>query len=295
MSKPVFISYARTDAGIALQVHASLREAGISVWLDQVSIPVGARWDDAIQRALRSARAVVVLLSPAAIESQNVKDEVADAQASDIAILPVLLAECPLPLRLRRYQYVDARKGIKDVIGALLRALPPTEGSSASTFALSRVAGLADSAILGLVGACIERSITYFESVGGREIVSLPPIVREIARVARDGSPLNLSPASGALLSAASTAIESIRRAKSSGDRWIDSHYDDTNPTEDKRFEAAEQITCAALDTVAAIEAANRAESPIKCASDAFLKIRTVGSRLCEARSLSDISSRTLA
>ena len=52
----------------------------------------------------------LAILTPAFIESDNAKDEIGYAIDHGKRILPVLLEECEIPLRLTRIQYVDFTK-----------------------------------------------------------------------------------------------------------------------------------------------------------------------------------------
>jgi hypothetical protein len=102
-----FISYSRSDAVFALDFARELRLAGYPVWLDQLDIPTGARWDDEVEQALRECEIFLIILTPASVSSENVKDEMGYAIDHRKRIMPVLLKECTIPLRLRRFQYVD--------------------------------------------------------------------------------------------------------------------------------------------------------------------------------------------
>lgn len=102
-----FISYPRKNAEFALKLARELKSAGFDVWFDQLDIPAGARWDDEVQRALAECGIFLVILTPEAIESENVKDEIGYAIDSHKRILPVLLKPCNIPFRLRRFHYVD--------------------------------------------------------------------------------------------------------------------------------------------------------------------------------------------
>src|SRR5688500_9739039 len=71
----VFISYHRTDLGVAEQVRAHLLKNGVKTWMDHYDIPAGAYWPDEIDRGLNQSHLVIGLLSPDAIASRNVKNE----------------------------------------------------------------------------------------------------------------------------------------------------------------------------------------------------------------------------
>lgn len=110
MSK-TFISYARADAATALRIAKHLRDGGIDLWLDQLDIPPGKRWDREVEAALKACPGFVVLLSPTAVDSDNVLDEVGFALDHSKEIVPVLIAACDVPLRLRRLHYIDLVAG----------------------------------------------------------------------------------------------------------------------------------------------------------------------------------------
>jgi hypothetical protein len=105
-----FISYSRINQEFALKLARELRASKFAVWLDQLDIPTGARWDNELEKALNECEIFLVILTPASITSENVKDEIGFAIDHGKHILPVLLDECEIPLRLRRLQYVDFTK-----------------------------------------------------------------------------------------------------------------------------------------------------------------------------------------
>ena len=109
-NRRTFISYSRTDKEFALELALELRSSGFDIWLDQLDIPTGSRWDDEVERALDSCEIFMVILTPASSTSNNVKDEIGYAIDSGKRILPILLENAKIPLRLRRFQYVDFTK-----------------------------------------------------------------------------------------------------------------------------------------------------------------------------------------
>jgi len=84
-----------------------LRSAGFSIWLDVLDISTGARWDDEVEKALATCGIFMVILTPTSVASDNVKDEIGYAIDHGKRIVPVLLESSTIPLRLRRFQYVD--------------------------------------------------------------------------------------------------------------------------------------------------------------------------------------------
>ena len=102
-----FISYSRVNSDFAVRLAKDLKKGDYDVWLDQLDIPTGSRWDDEIEKALEACEIFLIVLSPESIQSQNVKDEIGYAIDTGKQILPVVLENCKVPFRLRRFQYVD--------------------------------------------------------------------------------------------------------------------------------------------------------------------------------------------
>jgi len=116
MASPVtsFISYSRTDADFVLRLCQDLRAAGISIWLDKLDIRPGEDWDDSVARGLADCGRMVVVLSPTAVASDNVLDEVGYALSKKTPLIPILLQDCEVPYRLNRIQYIDFRHSYDD-------------------------------------------------------------------------------------------------------------------------------------------------------------------------------------
>ena len=101
----VFLSYASEDRERAAQLAHALGQQGWSVWWDR-KIIAGQAFDQAIERELEAARAVVVLWSTHSIASEWVKNEAAVAAERGV-LVPALIDSVKLPLEFRRKQTVD--------------------------------------------------------------------------------------------------------------------------------------------------------------------------------------------
>ncbi len=95
----VFLSYAREDVEIASKLADLLEANGLVVWWDRRLI-AGDDIDGVIEKALETAKAVVVLWSPHSVESRWVRSE-ANLAADANKLVPVKIAECKLPLSFR--------------------------------------------------------------------------------------------------------------------------------------------------------------------------------------------------
>jgi hypothetical protein len=118
-----FFSYAHEDAEFALRLAKDLRAGGAAVWMDKLDIKLGQLWDRAIEDALAKCPQLLVILSPAAIESTNVMDEVSFALEERKTVLPIIHRQCKIPFRLRRLQRVDLTLNYDEGLGRLLETL----------------------------------------------------------------------------------------------------------------------------------------------------------------------------
>src|SRR2546421_4758514 len=102
VTKIAFLSHASPDKPWVIPFAARLRARGLDVRLDQWEIMLG---DGLIRRiydeGLGQADAVVVVLSPASVESRWVREEIEVATVRRIEekcrIVPVILEECEVP------------------------------------------------------------------------------------------------------------------------------------------------------------------------------------------------------
>jgi len=102
-----FFSYSRHDAPFVLKLAQELRDSGVHLWLDQLDIAGGQRWDRAVQDALTTCKGVLAVLSPESITSNSVMDEISYALDANKLVIPILLRACDVPFRLRRVQHID--------------------------------------------------------------------------------------------------------------------------------------------------------------------------------------------
>lgn len=125
-----FFSYSRSDSEFVLKLAKDLREAGENLWLDQLDIEAGSRWDASIQAALHAATRMIIVLSPDSVSSNNVMDEVSFALEAGKTVIPVMLIECEPPFRLRRLQRIDFTGDYQKALQKLLIAVEPNAETS---------------------------------------------------------------------------------------------------------------------------------------------------------------------
>jgi TolB-like protein len=97
MSMPnLFLSYSREDQPVARHFAEGLEREGFSVWWDQ-ALSAGESFDKATEKALKDARAVVVLWSKRSVESRWVRSEATLADRYG-TLVPVTIGECDRPI-----------------------------------------------------------------------------------------------------------------------------------------------------------------------------------------------------
>ncbi|MBD0377559.1 MAG: toll/interleukin-1 receptor domain-containing protein [Flavisolibacter sp.] len=72
----VFISHANKDAALARKIATILKQDGLNVWNEEDEIMPGDNWAEKTSQALNESEAMVVLLTPEALESKNVLREI---------------------------------------------------------------------------------------------------------------------------------------------------------------------------------------------------------------------------
>ena len=97
MSAEVFISYASKDQERILQLVERLESAGVSVWIDQMSIEGATMWSQEIVSAIRNCKVLILAISGNSADSKNVVKELALASEDQKNILPVYLESVEVP------------------------------------------------------------------------------------------------------------------------------------------------------------------------------------------------------
>lgn len=133
----VFLSHARVDRLTAEMLGERLRVEGFAPWVDRQAIEGGERWTEAIDAAIRSAVACVVLVTPRALTSDWVRREVRIAADAGIPTIPVRIHPDANPgatraLGLEDLQVVDlVGEGFEPGFTRLKRALDRSRAASA--------------------------------------------------------------------------------------------------------------------------------------------------------------------
>ena len=108
-ARSFFISYSHEDIDYTKRLAAHLRESGLLSWYDS-ELHWGERYPHRISEQIMHAPGVIVVMSPAAAESEWVEREILEGQRYNRAFLPILLTGERLFL-LAATHYFDARLG----------------------------------------------------------------------------------------------------------------------------------------------------------------------------------------
>jgi len=137
----VFISHSHLNDDFVNRLAADLRAAGVQTWVDHENILPSQDWDDAVAAALEACEAMILVLTPRAVDSKNVKVEWSYFFDLDKPIYPVILEPCKVPFRLRLNQQVDFtgsnEKGLSDLCRALGVSLNSPDIPTAEMVAIS--------------------------------------------------------------------------------------------------------------------------------------------------------------
>ncbi len=100
----IYISYDPADERFALQLAEDLSAYGARTWIDVRDAHQGRHWERSIEQALNESGMMVVVLSPEALQSQQVAMEWQTYLEAYRPVIPAVVVPCdlPAPLRARR-------------------------------------------------------------------------------------------------------------------------------------------------------------------------------------------------
>jgi hypothetical protein len=110
-SKKIFISYVEEDGAVAHEIAAGLESQGYSSWYYERDCPAGADYFEETYKAISDCEAMVVVISPRSLPSDQVTREIVRAVESCKATLPLLL-------EISHDDYAHRRPGWKQAMAA---------------------------------------------------------------------------------------------------------------------------------------------------------------------------------
>jgi TolB-like protein/Tfp pilus assembly protein PilF len=101
----IFLSYSRQDQAIARHFAEGFQRAGLTVWWD-ATLEAGEAYDQVTEKALKEAKAVVVLWSRTSVDSRWVRAEATLADRLK-TLVPVMIEACERPIMFELTQTAD--------------------------------------------------------------------------------------------------------------------------------------------------------------------------------------------
>jgi hypothetical protein len=91
LPKKVFISYVQEDGAVAYEIASGLETQGYSSWYYERDCPAGADYFEETHKAISDCEAMVIVISPRSLPSDQITREIVRAVESSKATFPLLL------------------------------------------------------------------------------------------------------------------------------------------------------------------------------------------------------------
>lgn len=129
-SHGVYVCYQRADEVFALDVATTLRAVQVPVWMDEMDVPETAEdWRGAVDAALRSCGAMLLVLSPDLMQDHDVLNEYRRFVEAGKVVIPVLHRACDYHRLMLMLSPIDVRQNpegglylLKKLLGTKARA-----------------------------------------------------------------------------------------------------------------------------------------------------------------------------
>jgi hypothetical protein len=143
MSAPIFISYSSKDQGVAETICQALEARGIACWISCRDVHPGENFQEAIVRALRTARVMLLVFTSNANNSDEIKKELVLAGRHRVTVVPVRVEDVvpndAFAYEFATRQWIDLYKNweqeielLATRIGKVLETAKPQDGGQAA-------------------------------------------------------------------------------------------------------------------------------------------------------------------
>jgi hypothetical protein len=133
LPKKIFISYVQEDGAVAYEIASGLESQGYSSWYYERDCPAGADYFEETHKAISDCEAMVIVISPRSLPSDQITREIVRAVESSKATFPLLL-------EVSHDDYAHRRPGWHQAMAAANATRIPPE--RIATVVPSLVAGL---------------------------------------------------------------------------------------------------------------------------------------------------------
>jgi hypothetical protein len=131
-SGAVFVSYATSDRKQALNLCKAIERRGRPCWIAARDVAPGENYQEAIVRAIRTARAVVLLFSRAANNSDEIKKELSLASRYRVPVIAFRIEDVEpsdaFAYELSTRQWIDAFEGWDRAVDSLVGRIGQMSG-----------------------------------------------------------------------------------------------------------------------------------------------------------------------
>jgi len=138
----IFISYSRKDENTVKPIYNRLHRV-YNLWMDTRNIDGGATVDDVIRTQIRSASALVAMVSADSIKSNWVSGEVNEALAHNIHVIPYVIdptQTLPIPLQGKNAHFASTPGAEGQLMDSLLAAAPDARVHPGKTMTVTELA-----------------------------------------------------------------------------------------------------------------------------------------------------------
>jgi TolB-like protein/tetratricopeptide (TPR) repeat protein len=136
-SRPVFVSYATPDRKQALSLCKAIERRGTKCWLSTRDVAPGGNYQEEIVRAIRDARAMVLVFSEAANNSDEIKKELSLASRFHVPVIALRIEDVQpsdaFAYELSTRQWIDAFNGWDTSIDSLVHRIGDMPASDSPT------------------------------------------------------------------------------------------------------------------------------------------------------------------
>lgn len=123
MENKIFISYSRRELGFVDDLVGDLEAKKYNVWLDYRVLIPGSPWAEQIDKGLKEADTVLLVVSKASLASEFVALEWRHFLETSKRVILVIFEAVDIPTELEKYEWVDFRGNYKAGLNELLSQL----------------------------------------------------------------------------------------------------------------------------------------------------------------------------
>jgi hypothetical protein len=126
-TKNIFMSYSRRELGFVDDLVSKLEEKQYQVWLDYRILIPGSPWADQIDKGLKDADTVLLVVSKASLASEFVALEWRHFLETEKRVILLIFEAVDIPTELEKYEWVDFRGsyqvGLKELFSQLTQPI----------------------------------------------------------------------------------------------------------------------------------------------------------------------------